>query len=90
MIGSKEVSMMVKKEERNKLSWNFVLTRLTIIDRHVRGVLRLRLLLTSWRDRRPWLYHNLGDFELLVKRVGLTLGIGELAFGVGSRTKIRT
>ena len=52
--------------------------------------LRLRLLLTSWRDRRPWLYHNLGDFELLVKRVGLTLGIGELAFGVGSRTKIRT
>ena len=45
MIGSKEVSMMVKKEERNKLSWNFVLTRLTIIDRHVRGVLRLRLLL---------------------------------------------
>lgn len=51
---------------------------------------RLRLLLTSWRDRRPWLYHNLGDFELLVKRVGLTLGIGELAFGVGSRTKIRT
>ena len=45
MIGSKEVSMMVKKEERNKLSWNFVLTRLTIIDRHVRGVLRLRVLL---------------------------------------------
>ena len=45
MIGSKEVSMMTKKEERNKLSRNFVLTRLTIIDRHVRGVLRLRLLL---------------------------------------------
>ena len=36
---------MTKKEERNKLSRNFVLTRLTIIDRHVRGVLRLRLLL---------------------------------------------
>ena len=34
---------MTKKEERNKLSRNFVLTRLTIIDRHVRGVLRLRL-----------------------------------------------
>ena len=45
MIGSKEVSMMTKKEERNKLSRNFVQTRLTIIDRHVRGVLRLRLLL---------------------------------------------
>ena len=45
MIGSKEVSMMTKEEERNQLSRNFVLTRLTIIDRHVRGVLRLRLLL---------------------------------------------